>query len=190
MLEKIPAAVGHALQGIRPGLDKILAAKAELSAPDQLTITSPDFTDGGALPVSATDDGAKTSPSLQFGGIPAGAQTLALVVEDVDSPTPAPLCHLLAWNIAPTSSGFPVGAFDKTEGSSAATLGKNSFLHSSWLPPDPPAGHGVHRYCFQLFALDRRLDLEEGAGRGALAEAMAGHVIARGMMIGTYERAG
>ena len=71
-----------------------------------------------------------------------------------------------------------------------AALGKNSFMATGWLPPDPPTGHGAHRYCFQIFALDVVPELEQGAGRGAVIEALKGHVLAKGLLVGTYERAG
>jgi phosphatidylethanolamine-binding protein (PEBP) family uncharacterized protein len=86
-------------------------------------------------------------------------------------------------------------ALDEGELKSAASggrdiaLGKNSFLCSEYLPPDPPPGHGEHRYVFQLFALDHALELGDAPGRTALLDAMEGHVIAKGLLIGTYERA-
>ena len=62
-------------------------------------------------------------------------------------------------------------------------------MKPGWLPPDPPTGHGAHRYCFQLFALGGVPALEEGAGRGAVVKALAeARVLARGMLVGTYER--
>jgi phosphatidylethanolamine-binding protein (PEBP) family uncharacterized protein len=36
--------------------------------------------------------------------------------------------------------------------------GRNSFLQTAYLPPDPPTGHEPHLYAFQIFALDRKLD--------------------------------
>lgn len=41
---------------------------------------------------------------------------------------------------------------------------------------------------FQLFALDTPLDLTGHPGRAALVEAIDGHVIAAGMLTGTYSR--
>ncbi len=134
------------------------------------------------------------SPPLRFEALPAGAKSLALVVEDADSPTPAPLCHALAWNIAATErTGFQEAALDTDAmptTRSGALMGKNSFLSSGWLPPDPPTGHGPHRYAFQVYALDYEPDLPEGSGRGAVVDALKGHVLAKGVLIGTYERVG
>ena len=193
MLENVPSAIGHALSSIRPGLGKLTTANPELTAPETLRITSDAFAHEGAMPVRYTEDGAKVSPPLRFDEVPAEARSLALVVEDADSPTPAPLCHALVWAIEGRDGGFHEAALDVDTMPVArrgASFGKNSFLRSGWLPPDPPRGHGVHRYCFQLFALDIVPELEEGSGRGALVKALAGHVIAKGLLIGTYERAG
>ena len=49
-----------------------------------------------------------------------------------------------------------------------------------WLPPDPPPGHGPHRYVFQVYALDSRPELDEGAGRGAVVAALKGRCWRRG----------
>ncbi len=68
------------------------------------------------------------------------------------------------------------------------TLGRNSYLKQSWLPPDPPPGHGVHRYAFQLFALAGGATFSEAPGRDELATAVRDYAIASGCLIGTYER--
>lgn len=194
MLENMPAAIGHALSSIRPGLGKIVYARSDLAAPETVIVTSEAFTHEGSIPARYTDDGAKVSPPLRFDRVPAGALSMTLVVEDADSPTPAPLVHVLAWNIpAEDGTGFHEAALDADSmptTRAGATLGKNSFMATGWLPPDPPTGHGAHRYCFQVFALDVVPELESGAGRGALIDALKGHVLAKGLLVGTYERTG
>ena len=193
MLENVPAAIGHALKSIRPGMEKLVYASDAVAAPDTLVLTSGAFADQGSIPARFTADGAKVSPPLAFGNIPAGAQSLAIIVEDADSPTPSPLCHALVWGIAPEDGGFQEAAFDgdaMITTRCGAVLGKNSFLSLGWLPPDPPTGHGPHRYAIQIYALDTRPELEEGTGRGALVQALQGHVLAKGLLVGTYERVG
>jgi Raf kinase inhibitor-like YbhB/YbcL family protein len=190
MLENIPAAIGHALSGIRPGLAKLTYAAEALAAPETITLTSEAFLHGETIPARFTADGAKVSPPLAFTNIPANAKSLVLVVEDADSPTPAPLCHMLAWNIVAEDGGLHEAALDTAAMPPArcgAIYGKNSFLISGWLPPDPPKGHGQHRYAFQVFALDYALELAEGSGRSAVVNALH-NVLAKGMLIGTYER--
>ena len=67
-------------------------------------------------------------------------------------------------------------------------VGRNSFLRESWLPPDPPTGHGEQDYVFQLFALSERPRSDASPGRGAFVEAIAGRVLAAGVLIGIYSR--
>ena len=75
------------------------------------------------------------------------------------------------------------------EGGQGLKLGRNSFLRVGWLPPDPPTGHGEHRYAFQLFALASDApDPGDKPGRATLVETMKGHVLASDVLIGTYSR--
>jgi Raf kinase inhibitor-like YbhB/YbcL family protein len=184
MLEKLPHQVGEALHGARAGVDKIVSAdEAFASAPAILKLTSPAFTDGGAIPALFTEDGAKASPPLSWSGAPPGTQRLVLITEDPDAPTPEPLTHLIAWDLPADDGEVEEGGFAEGRG-----LGRNSFLRPGYLPPDPPPGHGPHRYVFQLFAVDAPLDLHGEPGKGAVVDAMRGRVLARGRLVGTYER--
>ncbi|MCK2055221.1 YbhB/YbcL family Raf kinase inhibitor-like protein [Methylobacterium sp. 37f] len=191
MLEKIPHAVGAALSGLKAGLDRTAYRTDFAAAPEGLTLTSPAFDDGAAMPARFTADGEGTSPPLAWTGLPAGTARVVLLVEDAGSPTPNPLVHLIAWDLdpdAPLSEGAASQAGSRLGLGENLELGKNSFLKSGWLPPDPPTGHGAHAYLFQAYALDRALDLPQHPGRGALLEAMAGRVLAKGCLVGTYER--
>ena len=67
-------------------------------------------------------------------------------------------------------------------------VGRNSFFRDGWLPPDPPTGHGSHDYVFQMFALAAPITLDGQPGRGALVDAIAGQVVAAGVLVGTYSR--
>lgn len=188
MLEKLPHAIGHLLQGVRPGLEKTVYHDPRLAGVQaSIAVSSSAFADGDALPVRFTDDGAGTSPPLQWDGVPAGSAAVAIVVEDADSPTPAPLVHLIAYPLPGDDGQLAEGA-GSTE-PPAVPLGPNSFLKNAWLPSDPPPGHGGHRYVFQVFALDAAPDLGEHPGRGKIVDALIEHAVAKGVLIGTYERA-
>ncbi|KMO20566.1 YbhB/YbcL family Raf kinase inhibitor-like protein [Methylobacterium platani] len=189
MLEKIPHAVGEAMSGLRAGIEKT-AYRAEFeNAPETIRLTSPAFADGAAMPARFTQDGEKLSPPLAWSGIPAGTAALVLLVEDADSPTPKPIVHAIAWDLSPTSDGLPAGALASPGADGTVEeVGRNTFLKAGYLPPDPPTGHGPHRYLFQLYALNRHLGLDGHPGRSALLSAMHGHVLAKGVLTGTYER--
>ena len=146
-----------------------------------LVLTSPAFDDGEPIPTRHTADGDGTSPRLQWDFVPEGTQALALIVHDPDAPS-GDFTHWLAWNIDPEP-----GALD--EGAPAPGQGTHGFGGPGWTGPSPPGGHGPHRYFFELYALDTELDLEPGAAREQLEEAMEGHVVAEARLMGTYERA-
>lgn len=189
MLEHIPSALGATLSGLKAGLAKTAFHAAFPDVPDTITLTSPAFSDGADLPARFTADGEGLLPPLAWRGLPDGTDSVVLLVEDAGSPTPQPLVHFIAWDIPPDPPRL--GAEALSEGGlpgEAPRMGRNSFLHTGWLPPDPPSGHGRHAYVFQIYALRQPLRLAERSGRGALLQAMRGRVMARGHLIGTYSR--
>ncbi|MCQ8277578.1 YbhB/YbcL family Raf kinase inhibitor-like protein [Acetobacteraceae bacterium KSS8] len=190
MLENIPAAIGHALHGVRnKPEDLVWADPAFADVPDIIQLTSPAFPPGGAIPAAHTEDGEGISPPLEWIGVPPEAEALVLLVEDQDSPTPKPLVHAILPGLQARDGRLEPGALPgKTGPGTVGTVGRNSFWQRAWLPPDPPTGHGPHRYVFQLFALDRAIDATAISGRGALVKALHGHVLALGTLTGTYER--
>jgi Raf kinase inhibitor-like YbhB/YbcL family protein len=196
MLEKLPESIGHALQGQRAGLSKILFNKVDLgSGVAKLTVSSPAFADHAPLPArftadaaAKTDAGLPMSPPLQWQDVPQAATTLALIVEDADSPTPEPLVHAVVVDIDPTVDGLLEGELREDDQASAVNLGRNSYLQQGWLPPDPPPGHGVHRYAFQLFALKAGKPFSDVPCRSEFATAVRERAVASGLLIGTYER--
>ena len=181
MLEKMPRVLGEALSGLKAGLDGTTYLSEFPGVAETIRVGSDAFADRAALPPRFTADGEGVSPPLSWDGLPTGTMSVAVIVEDAGSPTPRPLVHLLAWNLDPAAS-LPEGA------TTGPTFGKNSFMKTGWLPPDPPTGHGDHEYLFQVYALSQRLDLEEGSGREALVDAMRDKVLAKGGLIGTYAR--
>jgi Raf kinase inhibitor-like YbhB/YbcL family protein len=157
---------------------------------DALTVASPAFADGGELPMRFTADGDGVSPPLRWSGVPEGAAEIVLLIEDADSPTPNPLVHAIVWRLPPEDGSLEEGAMPaaaKFIGTPA--MGVNSFLRIGYLPPDPPPGHGPHRYAFQAFALKAPLNIETAApGRTELVDWLHVCALAKGMLIATYER--
>jgi phosphatidylethanolamine-binding protein (PEBP) family uncharacterized protein len=197
MLEKLPESVGRALQGQRSGIENIAFRRLlEVREVVRLVVRSSAFENFGAIPVQFTADGDGVSPPLEWHGVPAAASWVALIVEDADSPTPHPLVHAIA--IAAGGDGSWVsGALngaeqDAEEHAMRAPLriemGLNSYLQRDWLAPDPPPGHGPHRYAFQFFALDQTPSFSRAPGRQELLDAILQHALAAGCLVGTYER--
>jgi Raf kinase inhibitor-like YbhB/YbcL family protein len=190
MLEKLPEALGHALRGQRAGLENIAYQSIDLRAGmAQITVTSLAFADHAPIPARYTADGAGESPPLQWSGVPASAASLVLIVEDADSPTPHPLVHAIVVDLPPGDGALAEGALpSKDHDGTGLRVGRNSYLQSAWLPPDPPPGHGAHRYAFQVFALAGGA-FDGTPGRDDVLAAIAEHGLASGCLIGTYERA-
>jgi Raf kinase inhibitor-like YbhB/YbcL family protein len=147
-----------------------------------LELTSEAFDDGEPIPERYTCDGDDVSPPLGWSFVPEEARSLALIVHDPDAPS-GDFVHWLAWNIDPAS-----GRLD--EGVPAPGQGTNGFGRPGYAGPCPPPGHGAHRYFHRLYALAGDLDLEPGAAREQLTEAMEGGVIAEAQLMGTFERPG
>lgn len=190
MLEKVPSVIGRLLKRARPGTEEIaLNDPAFADVPCTITVESSAFRDGGDLPVSCTDDGEKLSPAIAWRGVPAEAEAVVVIVEDADSPTPTPLVHAIIIDLPGEDGQLNAGDLEgPTSTGEGHELGKNSFKKTEYLPPDPPKGHGPHRYCFEVFALDRRLDFDKPPSRKQVIEAMEGHVLATGCLVGVYER--
>jgi Raf kinase inhibitor-like YbhB/YbcL family protein len=191
MLEKLPDAVGHALRHRRAGLDQIAMQQSGLrQGLGVLTVTSAAFIDHGPIPLPYTADGEGVSPPLQWHGVPPNAQSLLLMVEDADTPAAHPFVHAIVVDLQPGDGSLSEGALTSPghEGDPALHQGRHSLLRQGWLAPDPPPGHGIHRYAFQLFALNARPAFGDAPGRDAAMEAIREHAIAAGCLIGTYER--
>ena len=190
MLEKLPDALGHVLRDVRAGLDKIAFNTAGLRAGmDAIKVSSLAFADHAPIPARYTADGEGVSPPLHWSGIPAGAASLVLIVEDADAPVPQPLVHAIVVDLEPADGAFPEGAL-KSPGHEGRDVheGRNSYLMAGWLPPDPPPGHGQHRYAFQMFALGPGEPFKGTPGRDDVMEEVRLRGLASGLLIGTYER--
>jgi len=190
MLEHVPAWLGGLLHDRRAGHEKLVAAGPDIASDaGVIDLSSPAFAHGGRLPVRFTADGEGLSPPLVWAGVPEGTESLALIVEDPDAPASKPLVHAIVWDMPPGERRIAEGAIvPDGAGGDDGDVGRNSFLREGWLPPDPPTGHGEHDYVFQLFALSERPHLDASPGRGAFVEAIAGRVLAAGLLIGTYSR--
>ena len=186
LLTGTPVLLTGGVPGSRAGDERLTSRQPEFSSEITISMTSPAFGPGDAIPMKYSADGQNISPPLKWSDVPVGTQSLVLMVEDPDAPLPNPFVHWLAYEIDAVRTELPEGVA-ATE-SIYLRLGKNSGMKPGWAGMAPPKGDTPHRYFFQLFALSGRLDLDTGAGRSALVDAMQGKVIGKGLLIGTYQR--
>ncbi|MHB9880889.1 YbhB/YbcL family Raf kinase inhibitor-like protein [Pacificimonas sp. ICDLI1SI03] len=191
MLEHIPHWLGSALGNVRAGHNKLTIVQEDMELGDvDIELSSPAFAMNQPMPLRYTADGEGISPPLSWEHVPPGTQSLALIVEDADSPSPQPLVHAIYWNLPSSERYLAEGAIreDGRGSLDGRDVGRNSYLVEGWLPPDPPTGHGPHDYVFQLFALKDTPDLGETPGRSAFVSAIKGRILGAGILVGTYER--
>jgi Raf kinase inhibitor-like YbhB/YbcL family protein len=152
-----------------------------------LSLSSSAFTNQGEIPSRFTCEGDDVSPALAWSGVPAGSKSLALVVDDPDAPDPAAprmtWVHWIVYDMPPTTTGLAEATKTLPAG---AREGLNDWKRTGYGGPCPPIGR--HRYFHKLYALDTALGDLKTPTRAALEQAMKGHVLAEGQLVGTYQK--
>ena len=182
---------GRLMRGIHAGEEKLLWNQpAVRSAPETIVLSSSAFQDGSAIPTryAAGSMGENQSPPLEWSNVPNGTAEIVLVMEDLDAPLPVTSLHLVVTGISPSTNGLPAGCLNRDTQSSRFRLGKGLMGRQGYYGPMPPPSHGPHRYVFQMFALDRTLRTDIAFDRKTLLKEIEGRVLARGRLIGTFER--
>lgn len=128
------------------------------------------------------------SPPLNWTNVP-DVKAWAVIVEDPDAPRETPFVHWMIWNIAGEVNALPAGLpnTDFLATPQGGIQGRNDMGGYGWFGPRPPAGHGLHRYYFQVFALDDLIEMGPDTELKELLNALKGHTIAKGEMMATYE---
>lgn len=151
---------------------------------DTLNVQSPAFKHEQPIPSKYTCEGDNISPPLAIDKVPENTASLVLIVEDPDVPTyirdDGMWDHWVLFNIPSDTTRIGEGE------SPVATQGVTTGQTLEYQGPCPP--DGTHRYFFKVFALDTSLRLPEGATKEAVLEAMKGHILAHGELMGTYEK--
>jgi Raf kinase inhibitor-like YbhB/YbcL family protein len=162
------------------------AGVAEKTGKENMQLTSTAFTHGAAIPVKHTCDAADLSPPLKWSGVPTGAKSLVLIVDDPDAPV-GTWVHWVLYDLPPTVSEMPEGVTKAETTPDGGKQGRNDFKRLGYGGPCPPPG-APHRYFFKLYALDKPLELKAGATKKEVERAMDKHVLAQAELMGTYQR--
>ncbi len=150
-----------------------------------LEISSPAFSEGEMIPTRYTCDGPDVSPELSWSGVPEAAKSLALICDDPDAPM-GTWVHWVLFNIPSSANGLTAEIPSHASLENGARHGTNDFRRLGYGGPCPPGG--THRYFFKLYALDTELNLDNGVTKAQLVEAMKGHILAEGQLMGKYKR--
>jgi Raf kinase inhibitor-like YbhB/YbcL family protein len=150
-----------------------------------IKITSSAFENEGLIPPKYTCDGADISPPLQWEGVPEATKSIALISDDPDAPM-GTWVHWVLFNLPADTKELAENIPPDETLPNGARQGMSDFRRIGYGGPCPPSG--THRYFFKIYALDTELDLAPGADKSDLLEAMEGHTLGQGQLIGKYKR--
>lgn len=174
---------GNGLDGARSVM--LARMRDGLRVAETLEVASGTF--DSEIPDAQSEYADGISPEISWTAVE-GAKSYALIVEDPDAKKVKPFVHWVAYNIPGGVTSLPEGLDHEPQlaGREGFMQGRSSEGKVGYFGPRPPDGDSAHHYHFQVFALDRSLDVPAGAERDAVIEAMKGHVLASGELVGTY----
>ena len=154
-----------------------------------LEVTSPSFAAGQDMPISATQYGGNRFPGLSWTAGPAGTKSYVVVLQGLHGKAGAPDAgtsqHLVVYNLPAATTALKPGLESLPEG---AAYGPNVHGPAASYAGPHPHEPGAHPYHAQVFALDTMLAASPDLSFDALKQAMAGHVLATGDLVGLVSR--
>lgn len=147
-----------------------------------LTVTSPAFKNEADIPLENTQYKGNVFPGLSWSAGPSGTKSYVIIMQDGDAMRQgAPILHWTMVNIPSSVTTLDPGMSAPPAG---ARYGPNiRGADQPYMGPHTPAGP-KHRYHLQLFALDTTIPPTALASYSTLVDAMKGHVLASGQVVG------
>jgi Raf kinase inhibitor-like YbhB/YbcL family protein len=145
-----------------------------------LKISSPAFADGDRLDDTHAHDRDNAPPGLKITGVPDGTQELAIICHDPDAPLPFGFTHWTLYGVPVDTTDVGADADEKFK------PGPNDFGEQGYGGPQPPDGHGPHRYYFWVYALDTRVS--GTPSRKEFLEQYGDNIVEQNRVVGVYER--
>lgn len=147
-----------------------------------LKVTSKAFIHEGMIPVRYTCDGDNIAPEISWRHIPDEVKSFAMICDDPDAPS-GTWIHWVVFNIPAEDSCLSIAMIEENN---VCLSGNNSWNTLGYGGPCPPSG--THRYFFKVYALDVILEVKEGLTKAELLDAMQGHILTSGEIMGKYQR--
>lgn len=170
-----------------PGYPQVVSPSSPTAtpSPESFTLNVASLVPGTVLPDVYSCEGASESPAVSWGGVPAGAISLVLILDDPDAPG-GTFTHWIVYNIPPDARSIPAGQTAQKVLANGAQQGDSSARSRGYYPPCPPVGT-KHRYLFWLYAVDGDIT-QPTADRVSINMALAGHTIAKTEFLTTFTR--
>ena len=154
------------------------AGPATPSSVATITVRSPAFAAGAMIPVRFSCRGSNTPIPLTWTGVPAGATSVALIMDDPDAPS-GTFTHWVVFNLPVTSRGITNGRVP-----AGAAQAQNGRGQAAYTGPCPPSG--THHYRFTVYAEPKRLALQAGASLPEALTAIRSSPLASGRLTGLF----
>jgi Raf kinase inhibitor-like YbhB/YbcL family protein len=160
---------------------------AEIQEESEMTIqiSSQAFEEGSAIPQLYGCDGDDVSPPLTWINLPENTVSTALIMDDPDAPA-GTWVHWVLYDLPGDKTNLSEDMPKSSDLPGGGKQGSNSWGRTGYGGPCPPGG--AHRYFFKLYALDTFLSLKAGASKEELLQAMEGHILEQGQLMGIYSR--
>jgi Raf kinase inhibitor-like YbhB/YbcL family protein len=158
--------------------------RMDLNITENMTVTSDAFKNGGTIPIKYTGEGEDVSPALKLSSVSPEAKSIAVIMDDLDIPF-GPFNHWVIWNIPVMNhipEGIPAGAEVSSLGGAMQGIG---YGKNRYAGPKPPK-KSTHRYKYQVYVLDTKLNLNSRAHKKDLLKQMQGHILQYGSITGKY----
>ncbi len=151
-----------------------------------LTVSSGAFENGGVIPIRYTGRGDDVSPDLRLGSLSPNAKSIVVIMDDIDHPLGV-YSHWVIWNL-PIMEHIPSEiAHGETVPSLGGAVQGIGYGRHRYKGPKPPKALGAHRYQFKVFVLDCMLDLSSNSRKRQVVQAMKGHIVQHGVIVGSFK---
>ena len=190
----VPAAqVATGPTSAQPAAEPQLTTKTAVA----IEVSSPAFSDGRRIPRTYTCEGdshlpgrgdapiGQSSPALEWGPVPSGTKSIALIADDQTGPG-IPVTHWLVYAIPPDVTELAKAVPRNEALASGARQGVNDFDEVGYSGPCDVKE--FHLYHFTVYALDTTIDLPQGATASDVRSAMDNRVLAQGELTTKYRK--
>jgi Raf kinase inhibitor-like YbhB/YbcL family protein len=169
------------------------AAPAPTPTKPRLTLTTTAFEDGGVIPDMYTQaaTGTPVSPHLVWSNVPDGTVSFALLLIDPDTALMKKTDQVLHWmifNIPGTARELPQAVPAQAQLPDGSIQSLNQSKKVGYMGMGAAAVGPYHHYTFELYALDTKLSLGPDATQADVMNAMEGHILMKGVLVGRFHR--
>ena len=152
-----------------------------------MKLLSTTIEEGSRMPAAQSYAGGNLSPALIWRDAPAGTKSFAVTCFDPDAPTGSGWWHWCVLDIPCSVSSLPEGVSPESLSELGAVMLRNDYGEAAFGGATPPAGDGMHRYVFTVWALpEEKLGLAADANCPTSGFMLNAKAIGKAKLTATY----